>query len=107
MKKTLLTLILVLAIGLIAVAAHAERVGPGYGQEPGMEPPRTGVGNANSGNHNMHVENHRQRWSYGVESAVVMPEDTLQQASAAESQNQSVAELVLRFGLFLDLAILR
>lgn len=68
MKKSILLLMFVLAVALTATAALADGDGPAYGDDPTIEPPRAGVGNANSGNHNMHVKNYRNRWSHGVET---------------------------------------
>ena len=71
MKKSILLLMFVLAVALTATAALADpdsSDGPAYGADPNAEPPRAGVGNANSGNHNMNIKNNRNRWSHGVET---------------------------------------
>ena len=77
MNKPILILVLVASLTLVAAAALAFPQGPGYGQDPTAEPPREGVGNANSGNHEMHLNNYRNRWSYGngttEEDAVAAP----------------------------------
>ena len=61
MKKALQLTMLALLIGLLATVAYAQDQ-PGYGTDPDLDPPRSGVGNANSGNHNMLIHNYWYRW---------------------------------------------
>ncbi len=107
MNKAILTLILMMTISLIAIAAQAEPVGPGFGQDPGAEPPRAGIGNANSGNHNMHVENSRNRWSYGVDETAVVSTDSQQMTLQNDPVNRAFVDYVVQFSVFFELSILR
>lgn len=62
MKTTARIALITLLIGLLATLAYAQAPGPGYGSDPDLAPPRAGVGNANSGNHNMYIHNNQYRY---------------------------------------------
>ena len=106
MSKPILILILVASISLIAMAAHADPEGPAFGQDPNAEPPRSGVGNANSGNHEMHLENQRKRWNYGDNSTDSV-DGPRQVDGTFEPTYLSYVGQFITWSRFLDLVVLR